>query len=208
MSALTDFDDDAAAQSAMAAFEGLPKELIIEMGNGRGAGQYVRQGMPFLSAYAKALDLPRPALVQALRAAPGSLTLWERSMTQAELEEVRGAEASVAPTEQDAMADLEGLPKELILEMSNGCGAGQYVRRGMPFLSAYAKALDLPRPAFVQALRAAPGSLGLWAPYMTQAERDEVLRAEAAASLEPVQQQGGQGGIMPRGEPTGPADDS
>ena len=109
---------------------------------------------------------------------------------------------------QSAMAAFEGLPKELIIEMGNGCGAGQYVRQGMPFLSAYAKALDLPRPALVQALRAAPGSLGLWAPYMTQAERDEVLRAEAAASLEPVQQQGGQGGIMPRGEPTGPADDS
>lgn len=62
--------------SALELLEGMDKGEILEEANGMGAGRRVREGAPFLEAYAAALELPKPALVQALRAAPGELDPW------------------------------------------------------------------------------------------------------------------------------------
>lgn len=63
-------------------FEGEEKHLILEGGNGMCGGHYVREGVAFLTAYAKALGMSRRAFVHMLRNAPGTLMhSWRESMT-------------------------------------------------------------------------------------------------------------------------------
>lgn len=64
-----------------------------------------------------------------------------------------------SPQVQCMLDGLQGMDKNMILELANGCGAGRNVRRGVPFLKAYSAALAMPKAAFVQALRAADGDL-------------------------------------------------
>ena len=73
----------------MQMFEGEEKDLILEGGNGLGGGHYVREGVAFLNAYAKALGMSRRAFVHLLRNAPGTLmTCWRESMQLSELREI------------------------------------------------------------------------------------------------------------------------
>ena len=70
-------------------YEGDDKDLILEAGNGMGGGHHVRDGVAFLTAYAKALGMSRRAFVHLLRYAPGTVEAsWRESMTPAELREI------------------------------------------------------------------------------------------------------------------------
>lgn len=72
------------------------------------------------------------------------------------------------------LQNLTGSTKDLILFMANGLGAGQYVRRGIPFLKAYALALEVSRESLVQLLRKAPGELGEYGEVMDDDELKEL----------------------------------
>ena len=77
---------------SMEVYEGLEKDLILESGNGLGGGHYVREGDTLLTAYAKALDMSRGALVHLMRSAPGTLMdCWSEVMTPEELREIGAA---------------------------------------------------------------------------------------------------------------------
>lgn len=79
----------AEGRPAMQLFGGEDKNLIIEGGNGMGGGHYVREGLDFLDAYAKALGMSRDAFVHKLRNARGPLMSWWREcMTPSELQEI------------------------------------------------------------------------------------------------------------------------
>mmetsp|Transcript_6832 Transcript_6832/g.12687 ORF Transcript_6832/g.12687 Transcript_6832/m.12687 type:complete len:370 (-) Transcript_6832:266-1375(-) len=89
-------------------------------------------------------------------------------------------------------AMLDGLreggdSKAMVLEFGNGCGGGRFVREGVRFLDAYAMALDLPRPALLQALCDAPGGLEHWGegdiPIMDPAETAEVLNTSSCGHV-------------------------
>ena len=63
--------------------------LNVGSRNGLGGGHYVREGVAFLNAYAKALGMSRRAFVHLLRNAPGTLmTCWRESMQLSELREI------------------------------------------------------------------------------------------------------------------------
>ena len=66
----------------------MPKSHVLELGNGLGGGSIVRQGKPFLDAYAEALRIPRSALIDALRMAPGGLEEWATVMEPHEVREI------------------------------------------------------------------------------------------------------------------------
>lgn len=80
----------AEGRPAMELFEGEDKNGIIEHGNGMGGGHYVREGLDFLDAYAKASGMSREAFVHKLRNARGPplLSWWREVMTPSELQEI------------------------------------------------------------------------------------------------------------------------
>ena len=83
-------DDDNVEGIGARHFEGMDKEMIIEMGNGLGGGSFVRQGLPLLRAYAKAYKTPYRVFLAALRAAPGELSsYWLEVMTEEEIEALK-----------------------------------------------------------------------------------------------------------------------
>jgi len=51
----------------------LDKDTILMMGNGMGGGHLVRDGVPFLDAYARALGAPRSVFIAGLRQADGEV---------------------------------------------------------------------------------------------------------------------------------------
>jgi hypothetical protein len=87
-------------------YEGDDKEMILEAGNGMGGGHNVRDGVAFLTAYARALHMSRRAFVHLLRNAPGTLDPeWREMMTPAELREIGDVEKENeggAPSTSDA----------------------------------------------------------------------------------------------------------
>jgi hypothetical protein len=85
------------------------------------------------------------------------------------------------PSMSDICGDRDD--KNMILEIANGLGGGQYVRNGNKFLTSYAKALKVPRKEFVAHLRSAPGELAsYWLGYMTDSGKKRANRALTSAA--------------------------
>ena len=65
------------------------KNMVLEFCNGLGGGHYFREGMPFLTANAKAVGLPRKIFVEGLKNAPGELAdYWKESLSNREIAEL------------------------------------------------------------------------------------------------------------------------
>lgn len=62
------------------------KDMLIEGGNGLGGGHYVRQGIPFLRAYALAYEIPYYIFIRILKQCSGELSkYWLDVMDEKEI---------------------------------------------------------------------------------------------------------------------------
>ena len=66
-----DEDDNEESWDAPGDFTGLDKATLIRMGDGLGAAKHLKSGRSFVEAYADALGIDAPKMVDAFISAPG-----------------------------------------------------------------------------------------------------------------------------------------